>query len=238
MYAGRQMKSRRLEELAALRSSIERLVPAAEIAYLTLREAIYREILPGGEPLHEADLATALQVSRTPVREALARLLAEGLVAYHPPRGLVVREVTTQEIEDVFEVRFGIDPLAARLAAQRASQVELTMLHSLLSQMEEATGQGDWDRLVGIALRFHQVLYEATRNARLAELATRLYAFVHRAHQSTLRDPERARRALEEHKELLEAIAARDPERAETVMRAHLEHALRARLARQEAAPA
>ncbi len=76
------MKSRRLEELAALRSSIERLVPAAEIAYLTLREAIYREILPGGEPLHEADLATALQVSRTPVREALARLLAEGLEVF------------------------------------------------------------------------------------------------------------------------------------------------------------
>lgn len=231
------MKARRLEELAALRSSIERLVPAAEVAYLTLREAIYREILPGGEPLHEADLASALQVSRTPVREALARLLAEGLVAYHPPRGLVVREVTPQEIEDVFEVRFGIDPLAARLAAQRASQGELTMLRSLLDQMEEATAQEDWDRLVGVALRFHQVLYEATRNARLAELATKLYAFVHRAPQSTLRDPERARRALQEHRELLEAIAARDPDRAEATMRAHLEHALRARLARREVAP-
>ncbi len=231
------MKPRRLEELAALRTSLERLVPAAELVYLTLREAIYREILPGGEPLHEAELAAALRVSRTPVREALARLLAEGLVTYHPPRGLAVREVTPQEIEDVFEVRFGIDPLAARLAAQRASQGEITMLTNLLSQMEEATVQGDWNRLVGIALRFHQVLYEATRNSRLAELATKLYTFVHRAPHSTLRDPQRARRALEEHGELLRAIAARDADGAERIMRAHLEHALQARLAQREPAP-
>ncbi len=232
------MDPRRRDELAALSGSFDRLVPAAELAYLILREAIYREILPGGAPLHEAELATVLRVSRTPVREALARLLAEGLVTYHPPRGLVVREVSPQEVEDVFEVRFGIDPLAARLAAQRASQGELTLLAGLLSQMEEATAQEDWDRLVGIAPRFHRALYEATRNPRLAEIATKLYAFVHRASQSTLRDPERARRALEEHRQLLQAVAARDGDAAERLMRAHLEHALQARLAPREPAPA
>jgi len=217
-------------QLTQLKKLFERDGLRGEVVYRTLREAIVRSILPEGYRLQDRALAASLGVSRTPVRQAMQRLEAEGFVESVPRLGAVVTSITPQDVEDIYAIRIALEGVAARLAAQCASPGELELLLHLNEQIAEATPRGDIHLLSRLNQEFHETIYRAARNTRLGDLLKRLQYSIQRFKHSTLSSPERAQQALQEHRELLAAILARDADGAEAAARRHKENAMRARL--------
>jgi DNA-binding GntR family transcriptional regulator len=185
-----------------------------------LRRLIITGELEPGTRLVEDRLAARLGVSRNPVREALHALAAEGFVEMLPRRGAVVAQVTVEHAEELFDVRMALEPLAARLAAQRAPADGIVALHDVLEQAREATEGGDFDLVAACNTDFHQLVVEMSGNSYLGLLIApmaRRVQWVFRAGAAT-----RAPHSWKEHEELLRAIAAGDEDYAEAAARAHV----------------
>lgn len=226
-------------ELSSLKQLHHRDGLLSDVAYRTMRDAIVRGILREGQRLADRQIAEALQLSRTPVRQALQRLESEGFVESVPRVGLVVKEMTASDIEDIYVIRIALEGVAARLAALRASTTDVAILKEVNRRIAAATASGNLHDLQALNKQFHEAIYEAARNRRLAALLNTMHDAVQRLKKSTLSVPERAREALAEHEMIIDAIERRDPEAAEALARAHKERAKLVRLAlyhRQSAA--
>jgi len=218
-------------ELTTLKKLYKRDGLLSDVAYRALRDAITRGMLDEGERLADRRIAESLELSRTPVREALQRLESEGFIRNVPRIGLVVAEVTPQDIEDIYVIRIALEGVAARLAAQHASTADIALLKQINEQIAVATRKHDLQGLQSLNKQFHEAIYEAARNPRLATLLNTMHDMVQRLRRSTLSVPQRADEALKEHEMIIEAIQARDPERAEALAREHKEKAKLVRMA-------
>jgi DNA-binding GntR family transcriptional regulator len=205
--------------------SVDAPVPSSERVYQALKHRILAGMLEPGSRLVELQLATEFAVSRTPVREALKRLTAEGLITVDPVRGIVVSDVDARELEEIFVVREVLDGLAARLAAGRVSSTDLTKLHLLMDMMRDAVRSGQWEGMVQANIKFHDVLHQAAGNERLRHLTRNLLDFVRRFSNEAFASQERSAEVLAEHEEIIKAMEARDPDLAEKVARRHVESA-------------
>src|SRR5205823_359800 len=185
----------------------------ADAVYEALRQSILNGELAPGQRLRSDALANDLSVSRTPVREALRKLEAEGLV--QPLRsGLVVRQLTEEDLTEVFYLREALEGMAARLAAENATRAEVDELEALVEDMDAAAGRRDVAALRGLTGEFHALVCRASRNKRLIQALTTLLDHVRQVQSSTLFIAGRAADAVEEHRSLVRAIARRDPDRA------------------------
>jgi DNA-binding GntR family transcriptional regulator len=197
--------------------------------YAQLRRAIVQGELRPNQRLVETELADMLDVSRTPIREALQRLAIDGLVSRR--RGWEVREHDADEIEQIYDCRAALEGYAARLAALHATDAQLDEIAGILFSISDTS---DRDAMVAVNERFHEAIIDATGNPLLAELATRsrLYYFNRRvAHLYTEAETAHSR---QQHIRLLEALRGRDPDRAEAITREHIATALQAILGRRE----
>jgi DNA-binding GntR family transcriptional regulator len=192
----------------------------AEAVYQTLRHGIVHGDLAPGERLRSDALATELRVSRTPVREALRKLEAEGLVAHSGSR-LIVRAFSEQDLTELFYVREALEGMAARLAAENATPSEVADIGELLEDMETVHGRGDLGALRRLTGEFHQLICRASHNNRLLQSLQTLLDSVRQLQTSTLYEEGRAAKALQEHRDLFAAIAAHDGEHAERAAREH-----------------
>jgi DNA-binding GntR family transcriptional regulator len=193
----------------------------ADAAYRALRQAILQGDLAPGERLRSDALAGDLKVSRTPVREALRKLEAEGLVA-RSGSGLIVREFSEQDLTELFYVREALEGMAARLAAENATPSEIADIRELLDDMETVRERGDIAGLRPLTAEFHRLVGRAAHNGRLLHSIESLLEHVRQMQTSTLLQVEgRPAEALGEHRDLLAAIEARDAERAEQLARGH-----------------
>ena len=203
---------------ADLATSAGRLT-AHEFVKDSLRRAILRGDLSGGARLIQADLAATLNVSTTPVREALRDLATEGLITLDRHRGGVVRELNWREMEEIRLIRQQLEPLAVRLVCERITDEELDEAERLAKRMAKERDLGDW---VELNTQFHLVLHRSTGVGRLASIlkgfeeSSAVYVA-----QAQRWHPEIRRRANDEHRALIEAFRARDEERAAVVMRGH-----------------
>jgi DNA-binding GntR family transcriptional regulator len=200
-------------------------VPNSERVYRGLREQILTGALPPLARLVELQVAQQYDVSRTPVREALKRLVAEGMVIADPLRGMVVRDVDPAEVDDIYIIREVLDGLAARLAAERATPTDLTRLHLLMELMRESAQSQRWEAVVQTNIKFHEVLYAAARNERLALIGRSLQEAVGRYSPRALSDPARVAGVLTEHAQIVAALEASDLDGAEAAARKHLKAA-------------
>ena len=201
-----------------------RSLTSAERTLDTLREDILRGALPAGARLGEVELADRLGVSRTPVREALSRLAAEGLVELVPNRGARVASWTVDELEGVFALRSLLEPQLTALAVPHASAADLDALEELAAEMVDL-GDRDLDGLVPLNRAFHGRLVEL---AAAPALATALAGAVHSplvARNFHAYDPASLHRSLAHHAEIVAALRAADPEWARAVMTAHIHNA-------------
>ena len=203
-------------------------VSLGEFVHLRLREAIHGGRYPPGTRVRETEVAAWLGVSRTPVREALRRLQADGLLVFEPWRGVVVAELDHQQIVEFYAMRRVLDGAAARLAAQHASEPELAYMEDCLKLA--ASGKGDADFLADVNRKFHKALFQAAHNRYLLKSAAALDDALALLRGTTYSFPERAEEASEEHHQLMEAIRARDAEKAERLARRHIARAEKARL--------
>ncbi|GAC1356895.1 MAG: GntR family transcriptional regulator [Ktedonobacteraceae bacterium] len=197
--------------------------PLNRRTYYRLRELIESGVFPPGSQLDERTLAEKLAVSRTPLREAIATLVEEGLVERRPYRGNFVRLFTAKQVDDLYEVRKALEVLATRLAVPRLSEEGLIHIRQLLDEAQQALEQHD---LPGYSLadqRFHDAIVQATDNEALIEALGRLKRQVQLIRLSANRDPHVAERTALERPRILAALEARDAEVAARLMGEHID---------------
>ncbi len=199
--------------------------PLRELVFEALRDAIIKGVLKPGERLMEVQLAEELGVSRTPVREAIRKLELDDLVVMIPRKGAYVSGISLKDIADVFEIRAAMESLAAGLAAERITDEELEELERILVKKAEIIEANDLDRLVEIDIRFHEGLYQASRNAKLVQIINNLSEQIHRFRSTSLASPGRMKEALEEHRKIVEAISERNITLAQSLAQEHIENA-------------
>jgi DNA-binding GntR family transcriptional regulator len=175
----------------------------------------------------EIQMADEMGVSRTPVREAIRKLEMEGFVVMIPRRGTYVSNMSIRDITDVYEIRISLDTLAAGLAAERISDEELEELQRLLVKVGNAIEENDMAKVVEADIEFHDVLYKASRNERLRNIINNLREQITVIRGVSMRYPGRLKDTQEEHRRLVESIAARNVEKSQEAARIHLENAER-----------
>lgn len=199
-------------------------LPLRDVVFQTLRQSILRGELKPGERLMEIRLANQLGVSRTPIREAIRMLELEGLVIMVPRKGAQVAQITKKDLNDVLEVRLGLEDLATKFACERITQEDLTALYHASRAFEKLLGTDDVQALAKADVDFHDIIYKATDNARLVQLLNNLREQMYRYRIEYLKDVRARKSLVQEHDALWEALRERDQEKARKIICAHVEH--------------
>jgi DNA-binding GntR family transcriptional regulator len=222
-------------QIRSLRTATERLT-AHEIVRETLRHAILSGELPGGTRLVQAELAAQLNVSTTPVREALRDLASDQLIRFYPHRGAVVYELDMEELREIYEIRKALEPLAIRLAASRITKRQLQEASDLQMRMGKETDPGVW---VESNWKFHGLLESAAQSPRLASFVKSVQdsAALYVAHAVHL-DPGLMKKGNADHRDILAALRVGDGDGATEVLLRHLDTTLQAILAASGSAAA
>jgi DNA-binding GntR family transcriptional regulator len=209
--------------------NMARVVPIAprvlhEHAAERLRQMIVEGRIAPGAKLNERELAAGLEVSRTPLREAIRRLAAEGLVELQPHRGAVAVQLAPQDIADTFEVIAGLEGQSGELAAARISAAELADIRALHAAMAEAHARRDLPAYYRRNAEIHDRINLAARNPVLARTYRTVNARLQALRFRSNFDEGKWVRAMEEHERMVELLAARDGPRLRKLLVAHLEH--------------
>jgi DNA-binding GntR family transcriptional regulator len=207
--------------LGALEDTHQTLTDRAVAA---LRTAIIDGRLRAGELYSVARLAEQLQVSRTPVREALLLLERQGMVRFERNRGARVLESTAHDLDEVFALRLMLEVPAARRAAELVGEQELASLTGELEAMRAHTGDDDESVFMAHDRRFHQILLAAAGNRRLVDVVGSLRDFVRFRGASTVGRGRDLRAIYDEHVRILQALRAGDADAVGAAMRDHLVH--------------
>jgi DNA-binding GntR family transcriptional regulator len=195
-----------------------------EQAYGTIREMIVSGRLRGGDMISEVKLAEELEISRTPVREAVKRLVANGLVE-STPRGLRVFRPKPQDVAEVYFLRAAIEGAMIRAACGRISPGEIAALRKIHTRTLEANGRDDIDSLVALNGEFHSVIAAVAGSVRAENSLMALDPLVATYRRLSLFAPGHRNASIDEHGRLIDLLNARDGDRAESLMRAHIARA-------------
>lgn len=189
--------------------------------YQRLLQAILSSELQPGERLIVPALAQQLNVSRSPVREAVQRLIRERLAIEEPHRGAVVAQIRQEDLLYLYDVREMLEGLAARRAAERMTEDDLAALRDALARHEQLVEQGELEAHVEIDQDFHAIVRRSTQNQWLIEFLDELRSLVRLAMASTTVTAG-PHKAVQDHRRILEALEAGDPDRAEATAREHI----------------
>jgi DNA-binding GntR family transcriptional regulator len=192
-------------------------------AYAEIKRRINRMDYRPGAYLNEAQISRVLGIGRTPVHQALDRLMLEGLVQVIPRKGVIVQSISLDQIMQIIDVRLVNEPHCVGLAVERATAQEIAGMRELLASAAPLIRARDRERLMVLDRSFHHRISQAARNPILADLLTMLHERSLRFWFISLGDDLQLRRVDEEHRAVLEAIAERDRDRAIAAMRTHIE---------------
>ena len=206
-------------------------LPLRDVVFNTLREAILKGELKPGERLMELQLAAKLGVSRTPIREAIRMLEQEGLAVTIPRKGAEVARMTEKDMEDVLQIRDALDELAASIACEQISEEELAELRHTMHEFEESTKTGDVKRIAEADVRFHDIIYHATRNVKLENMLNNLREQMYRYRLEYLKDTDSHEKLDGEHQAIFENIRNGDKEAVCTMVGQHIDNQKEAILA-------
>ena len=190
--------------------------------YDHLRDEIMGDRLPPGAELSEVALSKELAVSRGPIREAMGRLAAEGLVTVRPRRGAEVRSITPRELIDSYQVREALEVLAVRLAVPRITDSELAGLDELVDRMAKHAKDGAVADFFAANVAFHELLCELSGNKKLLQVHHRLAGEIGRFQARTLALRGSLDGSVTEHRAILAAIRLRDADKAAELTAAHI----------------
>ena len=211
------MKAGRIAPLALYQEVAERL-----------RQRIFSHELPPGTWVDEQALAADYGISRTPLREALKVLAAEGLVTLKPRRGCYVTEISERDLDEVFSVMSMLEGECARLSAARATEDDLARLRAIHANLEKAAGKPDIDRFFEANQAFHLALQEIADNRWLLHVIEDLRKVIKLSRHHSLFSEGRLEQSLAEHRVILEALGRRDAAGIEQAMRDHISSGRRA----------
>lgn len=190
-----------------------------------LRQAIRVGEMPGGTRLRQTQLAAQLGVSRMPVRDAIGDLVAEGLATATPTGGAVVSTLTPDDMRDVYAVRACLEEQAVRIVAENPPAGLVDALREIVERAEPLVDGVAAEWATGLDREFHWTIYRAADNRFLEMALTPMWAQVERIMHAVLTMPDYLPTVWEEHRSIIEAIAAADPDRAASVALAHVRQA-------------
>jgi len=199
-----------------------RSITKKELAYNAIKREILKNNLPSGTFLVERELCKALEISRTPIREALQQLASEGLVEFIPSRGAFVAGITYEDIIETYDVREVLEGLATRLFTFYSSQLEIDELDEIYKHMEKALKQENIEELVKYDVAFHRSIIEGCRNNRLKNMINNINDHVERITNTIKKDKIRAKTTAAHHKNIINAIKQKNAALAESKMREHI----------------
>lgn len=190
--------------------------------------AIRQSILDGkykeGDVIRETVIANELNVSRTPVREAIRQLELEGLVNSIPNKETVVAGVSKEDVQDIFMIRNTLEGLAARRAAERITQTELAEMEEVLALTEFYINKNDIDHINELDHKFHDIIYNATKSRILKHMLSDFHSYVQKTRKESIATPGRAKRLLKEHTDIYNAIKDRDADKVEKLINEHVKN--------------
>ncbi len=196
--------------------------PLGDAAYEAVKLMIITLQLEPGAYLNEAQLAETIGMGRTPVRDAVKRLMHEGLLEILPRKGLIIKPIDIREIRDAIEVRLLNEPLCARLASEHATQRDIEAMRAIAEQSRQAVTAGENEMQMLLDRDFHCAMSEASGNKVLAGILGNLHDRALRFWFISLNNPTHAGEVCDQHEEILTALEARDPDRAEQAMHDHI----------------
>lgn len=205
--------------------SIPRAALHEQVA-MRLRQMLVEGRIAPGAKLNERELAERLQVSRTPLREAIKMLAAEGLVELLPNRGAQVALLRADKVKEIFVVLGSLEALAGELVCRNASDADIAEIRSLHYQMVAHHARGELAQYFRYNQLIHIKIVECAGNATLTQVYRGLNAHVKRARYMVNLSKKRWDRAVEEHEEMLDALVKRDAPRLQTILRDHLANKL------------
>ena len=196
----------------------------ADRAYRELSQAIVSRGLEPGTRLSVPELARQLGVSRSPVREAVQRLIYDGLAEDRGRRGAVVARIEPDDFLSLLELRELLEGFAAGRAALHATDEDIARLRGLVERHRNDIGQSEMDDVAHVEydLEFHSAIRDAAKNEDLTMALARMQVRSHLSYATLWRQPRRAEHALAEHEAIVDAVAASDLDAAEAAARAHI----------------
>ena len=189
--------------------------------YEVLYQNIINQNLKPSDRIVESEVAKALNVSRTPIREAIARLLRNGLLMELPSGGVCVAKLTLEQVKEVFDVRIALESYAAYLAVPLLSDEDLAMLVRMHKEAE-ATIDHDPELALAADRDMHQLLIDRCQNSRIAQILTDLYSLVQLFRAQQGKHIKTVRNLMEQRRRIIEALSQRDGELTEKLMREHI----------------
>jgi DNA-binding GntR family transcriptional regulator len=204
----------------------EDVKPIREIVYEHLKEAIGSGEIPGGERLNESDLAVRLNVSRTPVREAIRKLESDGFVESVPRRGVVVRTIDISELIEIYMIRQALEVMVFKSAARYIAPREIEEARRHIRESQIYLEEKKFEEYFRSNERFTETIIEAGRLPKARQLIGSYRDQLRRYRKITLSDPARQQAAVRQHSGILAALEERDAERVGELVFEHLEGAL------------
>jgi GntR family transcriptional regulator, rspAB operon transcriptional repressor len=194
-----------------------------DAAYDAIKHRIITCAFKPGEYINELQLSALLKIGRTPVHQALDRLMIEGMVEVIPRKGVIVKPVSLNEVLQIIEVRLINEPFGARLAAEQADDTDLAELADVLKRAKHWAALRNVENMMLLDREFHLLIARAAKNDVLSELLRNLHERSLRFWFISLTAPAQHDSVQNEHAAIWEAIRQRNPDRAETAMKRHIE---------------
>ena len=194
--------------------------------YQVLKKEIVKGFLKPGAKLSENRLAREMHVSRTPIREAMRKLVAEGLVKTSPNKKMTVSEVSLTDMKEVLQVRGALEGLAASIAAKRITSQEIDTLEKIVIQMSLYTTKEHLSSYCEVDDQFHDLILSICGNKWIIKVRENLSNFIYRYRVMSLSVPERLKCSLEEHQAIMESLKKRNSEEANKLSQIHMENTI------------
>jgi DNA-binding GntR family transcriptional regulator len=206
-----------------MRENSQKHTSLRERAYLEIKEWIIRYDLKPGTHLRIAQLSAELEMSQTPIREALSKLEQESLVHRHSTQGYVVRSMDLKEVEDIYDVRIALEVLAAEEAATRMSKADRKKLSHILGEVTRLVKKGDKWQILKLEQDFHVIIMETSGNRFLTEIGKNILERIWMIQNVNILTSDHLINAHPQHVEIYKALEQANPQKAATLMKKHIQ---------------
>ena len=196
----------------------------ANQVYDAIEQNILNGVYASGEIISESKLSEELGVSRTPVREAMARLENERLIGI-TPSGTVVLGITDRDVRDMFEVKLHLEPIVSVMASQNISQEALAKLKDIIDQQEFYASKHNTERIRNLDTEFHDLIYSECGSPVFQSILSPIHHKLLKYRKASLEKSDRSYHSVEEHMAIYEALKAKDRMQVEMLMLEHIRHA-------------
>ena len=200
--------------------------PIRDVVYESLIRTLIEGKVPVGERFVEKEYSQRLNISRTPVREALKQLESEDLVEYIPRVGVVVKRICKEDVIEIYKIRLSLEVLVVNTAMECITQEEIDKISNLLDYTEKVNNEGNLEEVIQLFGEFNSIIYKSSKMKRLPAMISNLNNYLQRFRNISIEDDNRREKALSEHRLILNAIISKDKELAERIIKTHLEDSL------------